>query len=127
MDRTAHLLLRVGVAFAFLYPALNALGNPDSWIGYFPPFLLNSGIPSELLLHGFGALEVGIAVWLLMGRNLFWPAMAATVILVSIVLFNLAQFEILFRDLAIAAASLALAANAWRTRNKNPLMPSQQV
>ncbi len=33
--------------------------------------------------------------------------------LVAIVVFNFSQFEVVFRDLSIAAASLALALDAW--------------
>lgn len=116
MGTIAQWLLRVGVAFAFLYPPLDALANPDSWLGYFPQFLLASGIPSQVLLHGFGVIEVVIAIWILSGWHIEWPAAAAVVMLAAIVAFNAAQFEILFRDLAIALAAAALAADAHSKR-----------
>lgn len=120
MDKFAELALRIGVAFSFLYPPIDALSNPDSWVGYFPPFLLNSGIPAEVLLHSFGVVEVAIALWLLSGWRILWPAALATVMLVAIVAFNPTQFEVLFRDLSIAAAALALAIHAWRGRTVAP-------
>jgi uncharacterized membrane protein YphA (DoxX/SURF4 family) len=126
MSTASQWLLRVGVAFAFVYPPLDALSNPDSWIGYFPQFLLNSGIPSMVLLHGFGIVEIVIALWILSGRYLEWPACLAALMLAAIVAFNLTQFEILFRDLAIAAAALALAADAWAKR-KNRGVPASSV
>ena len=50
-----ELLLRVAIAFSFIYPPLSALSDPDSWTGYFPPFLLDiAGTSDVLLLHGFG-------------------------------------------------------------------------
>ena len=105
--RISNLLLRIGVAFAFLYPPFDALSNPDSWIGYFPKFL--HGIaPDPVLLHGFGVLEVIIALWILSGRKIFWPTLAAGVMLATIVLANLNNFEVLFRDLVIAAMAFAL-------------------
>jgi uncharacterized membrane protein YphA (DoxX/SURF4 family) len=113
MHKAAQLILRIGVAFAFIYPPLDAIANPDSWVGYFPQFLLNSGIPTTLLLHGFGVVEVVIALWILSGWRIIWPALAAAVMLVAIVAFNANQFELLFRDLSIAAAALALAADDW--------------
>jgi len=126
MSTPASWLLRIGVAFAFLYPPINAISNPDSWIGYFPPFLLNSGIPSEVLLHGFGVIEVVIALWILSGWKIVWPSLLAAVMLVGIIIFNIPQFEVLFRDVSIALMALALAADAWmRQRNTTPLMPSQ--
>lgn len=116
MGTAAQWLLRVGVALAFVYPPLSALASPDSWVGYIPQFLLNSGIPSTVLLHGFGILEVAIALWILSGWHIEWPATAAALILAAIVAFNPAQFEILFRDVSIALACLALADDAWSKR-----------
>ena len=127
MDKTAHLLLRLGVAFAFLYPAVSAISAPDSWVGYFPQFLLASGIPSAVLLHAFGAVEAALALWILSGRSIFWPSALATAMLVAIVLVNFSQMEVLFRDLSIAAASMALAVDAYSRRNARHAVPSQSV
>jgi hypothetical protein len=107
--RTAYLLLRVGAAFAFLYPPVAALlGDPYAWFGYFPPFLVGY-VPDLVLLHAFGALEVVVGLWILSGYKIFVPALLATAMLVGIVVFNLSLFEIVFRDLSIAALTLALA------------------
>ncbi len=101
--------LRVGVAFAFLYPPINALSDPDSWIGYFPNFITSLPIDPLLLLHSFGALEVIIALWILSGWKIRIPSIIAAVMLIAIVVFNGAQFPVLFRDVSIALAALALA------------------
>jgi uncharacterized membrane protein YphA (DoxX/SURF4 family) len=112
LSKVPDLLLRVGVAFAFLYPPLNALSDPNSWIGYFPSFM--HGIVSDpVLLHTFGVVEVVIALWILSGSKVYIPAAVASVMLVAIVAFNMAQFQILFRDLSIAAMALALAVAHW--------------
>lgn len=116
MSAAASLLLRAGVAFAFAFPAIDEIGSPDSWIGYFPPFLAHAGIPQPLLLHGFGLVEIAIALWLLSGWRAYVPAAIAAAMLVAIVVFNMPQLEILFRDLSIAAAALALAADSWAGR-----------
>ena len=102
------IVLRIGVAFAFLYPPIDALSNPDSWIGYFPPFV-HGYVPDLALLHTFGAVEVIIALWILSGWRVFWPASLATLMLLAIVVFDFSQFEVLFRDLSIAAAAASLA------------------
>jgi len=104
----SDLLLRIGTAFAFLYPPLDAFLNPFSWIGYVPAFMRDIA-PEMVLLHAFGILEIVIAVWILSGRRIFVPSCIATVILVLIVLFNMHDFEVIFRDLSIAAMTLALA------------------
>jgi hypothetical protein len=128
MAKPAQLLLRAAVAFAYLYPPYAEIGDPTSWLAYFPQFVLQIAdslhVPHLVLLHGFGVLEVVIAVWILWGWRLYIPATAAALLLAGIVSFNLNQFDLLFRDLAIAAAALALAMDAWM-RNNRPLQASQ--
>jgi uncharacterized membrane protein YphA (DoxX/SURF4 family) len=108
MPALANLVLRAGLAFAFLYPPINALWNPHSWIGYLPGFL-RGFIPDIVALHAFGVLEVAIALWILSGKKVFLPSLAAAGILVAIVILNLKEFEVVFRDLSIAAMAAALA------------------
>ena len=103
-----NLVLRIGVAFSFLFPPINALFDPYSWIGYFPRFV-QGVLPDSVLLHGFGILEVIIALWILSGKRIFWPSLAAAAMLVVIVVFNPSQFQILFRDLSVAGMAAALA------------------
>ena len=114
----ANLVLRIGLAFAFLYPPINALGNPESWIAYFPSFVRSMaeqiGMSDVLLLHTFGVVEVIIAIWILSGWRVFWPSAAAAVMLLAIVFFNTNNFEVLFRDIAIAAMAIALAIRSFR-------------
>jgi len=102
------LLLRIAVAFAFLYPPIAALFDPSSWIGYFPSFTRGI-VPDAVLLHSFGALEVVIALWILWGRHIFLPSLAATAILAAIVIFDWSEMDVVFRDVSIALASAALA------------------
>ena len=113
----AHLLLRVGVAFVFLYPPINALGDPQAWIGYFPLFV-KGYVPDEVLLHAFGLVEVFVALWILSGWRIFLPSVAAMAMLFGIVIFNPSEFQILFRDLSIAAVALSLAVVSWRDERK---------
>lgn len=105
--RLADFILRAGVAFAFLYPPIAAIFAPDDWIGYFPSFM-HGYVPDAILLHGFGLVEVIIALWILSGRNIFWPSLAATGLLLAIVVTDLQDFIVIFRDISIAAAAFAL-------------------
>ncbi|MSU73849.1 hypothetical protein EXS56_01785 [Candidatus Kaiserbacteria bacterium] len=106
-EKLASIVLRAGVAFAFLYPPINALSDPYAWIGYFPPFT-RGYVPDEVLLHAFGIVEIVIALWILSGWRVFWPSLAATAMLLDIVVFNVPNFQVLFRDLAIAAMPFSL-------------------
>lgn len=102
------LILRVGTAFAFLYPPLSAIGDPYTWIGYIPKFA-RGAVSDLLLLHVFGVVEVVLALWILSGKNIFIPSLLSAGILLLIVFFNMQDFPLLFRDLSIAAMPLALA------------------
>lgn len=103
-------VLRIGLAFSFLYPAVSAWFNPFAWIGYFPPFMMNlmQG-HNMLLLHVFGVTEIIIALWLIFGRRIFVPSVLAAVYLLGIVVFNLSQMDVIFRDISIFAIAIALA------------------
>lgn len=111
--RTAYFLLRIGAGVAFLYPPLSAFfGDPYTWFGYFPAFL-QGYLPDLVLLHLFGAVEIVLGLWMLSGYKIFAPALLATAMLLGIVLFNLSQFDVLFRDVSIACLTMALALMHW--------------
>ena len=108
-EKQISLILRIGLAFAFLYPAIAAFLEPVAWIGYFPQFMKEI-IPNEaLLLNLFGLTEVVIALWLLWGKYVFYPSIVAAIMLVAIVIFNWAGLDVVFRDLSIVAMAVALA------------------
>ena len=106
--RLAHFILRAGLAFAFLYPPFSALFDPVSWASYFPSFVHRLPIDTTVLLHAFGVIEVVVAVWILSGKNIRVPAAVAAFLLFAIVTANLQDFEVLFRDITIAAIAIAL-------------------
>ena len=112
-QKLADLTLRVGLAFSFLYPPLNALVDPTSWIGYFPQFV-RGYVPEMTLLHSFGVIEIALALWLLSGWKVFYPATLMGLMLLGIVVFDSGDFQVLFRDLSIAAIALALALAHWK-------------
>ena len=117
-------VFRAAAAFAFLYPATSALFCPNAWLGYVPEFARKAaesvGVWELALLHSFGAVEIVIALWLLSGWRIFWPALAATAILVIIVIVNPHEFPVLFRDLSIAGLTLGLALknSPWNLRRR---------
>lgn len=107
--RIIDLTLRLGVAFAFLYPPISAFFDPFAWIGYFPPFILDLPVEPKLILNAFGVFQIVIALWILFGKNIVIPSALAALSLLSIVLFNIPQMDVLFRDLSIATMAIALA------------------
>ncbi len=118
MDKRTSLLLRTGVAFAFLYPPLSVWifgGDPSGWTGYFPE-LVRGYVADTTLLTLFEVVEVVIALWILSGWRILIPCALATFMLAAIVIFNGAQFVVLFRDISIAAMALALALDARHSK-----------
>src|SRR3989338_3396514 len=104
----ARFFLRAGIAFTLLYAAVASFIEPTSWIGFFPQFVKQMGIPDAVLLRGFSAVEVVLALWLLWGKKLFIPSLASAGLLLGVAVFNLGALDIVFRDLGLAAAALAL-------------------
>lgn len=107
MHKGSPFLLRTAVAFAFLYPPIDAFFHPDSWVGFFPVFIRDQMSPS-LLLSAWGIVEILIALWILSGKRIFIPSLMAALSLMLIVLFNFSLIDILFRDIAIALAAASL-------------------
>src|SRR3989344_2990800 len=107
MTTYAQLLLRVGLAFIFIFAAVSSYLQPLNWIGFFPEFL-RSLIPQSILLSGFSLFELAVGLWLLSGKNMFPAAFLAALSLLGVVLFNLGSLDILFRDIGLFFAALAL-------------------
>ncbi|MAZ67157.1 hypothetical protein CL652_00040 [bacterium] len=107
---TAERILRAGLAFSFLYPPVSAWFNPFAWIGYFPSFVLDLvGRYDMFVLHTFGATEILIGLWILFGKKVFWPSTLAAAYILGIVIFNLSEMDVVFRDISILAIAVVLA------------------
>jgi uncharacterized membrane protein YphA (DoxX/SURF4 family) len=114
MRKYAGLLLRAALAFSFLYPPIAAWSDPFTWLGYIPHFVTAFWPFSNLLLlHTFGIVEIILALWILSGRKIYIPCALAAFILLFIVVTNTDQFDVLFRDLSIAALAVSLAIRNW--------------
>jgi hypothetical protein len=74
-------------------------------------------VPDSLLLGSFELIEIILALWILSGKKIFLPSALATIMLISIVLFNHSDFEVLFRDVSLAAVTLSLALKHKRYQN----------
>ena len=106
-QKKAILLLKLGISFAFLYPAVSAFIDPALWIGYVPSWI-ELFISRDTFLPIFSAFEIVIALGVLF-FNKALPSIIAGLMLVSIVVFNRSEFSVVFRDLVIASTAFALA------------------
>ena len=118
MDRgqLASPVLRVGVAFAFIYAAIDGFVDPDSWVGWFPKSARDI-MREETLLIVWGAVElilgiwifqIILSLWIVSGKKIFWPSLVASLSLAGLILTNLGAMDIIFRDVTILAATIAL-------------------
>ena len=107
-EKLASLFLRIGLAFVFFYAAVAALLDPFSWVGFFPGWL-RALLPDELLLPAHSAAEIILALWLISGWRAFYSAVLASIAIGGIVIFNIGSVDIIFRDVAILFAAIALA------------------
>lgn len=106
-NKIAILLLRLGLAFVFIYSAISSFLTPLAWIGFFPLWLRGL-LPAEALLNGFSIYEIILALWLVWGYKLRASSALAAVSLAAVIVFNLGAMDIIFRDVGLAASALAL-------------------
>lgn len=114
----ASWFLRVGLAFVFAYAAVTSLVDPAAAATYFPP-QLPSDLVVDVLIPAFAAYEIALALVLLSGRHTYGAAVVAALTLAGIVVVNADAFGVLFRNVAIACAALALAAETRGTRRRS--------
>ena len=107
-EKTATLVLKLGVGFVFLYVGITGLIHPDLYIGYFPQAILGI-IPNNLLSGIYSVFEILLALWLLFGKQTFIVASILSLMLIGIMVINWQLFPILFRNVGILGATIALA------------------
>lgn len=112
-NKFIELLLRIGVAAAFIYPAVEAFFYPNSWVGFLPMWIRDLPISDIILLHLFGISEIVIAVWILVGKRIFIPCVLAATYLILIITLNWKFMDLLFRDFAILVIPIVLAINSY--------------
>ncbi len=104
----ASFFIRTGLAFVFIYAAVSAFTDPQSWIGFVPSFIQNT-ITRGYFLFVHDAINFGLGLWLLSGKKQYWAAIASCLVLTGIILGNLGSFLITFRDIGLLMAAIALA------------------
>ena len=105
--RLASFLLRVGLASVFLYAAVAAFLDPAAWIGFLPSWI-RSVMPMGTVLFLFSSYEVLLALWLLSNKKVIYAAGLSALTLLAIIAQNILALDLVFRDVAILFAALAL-------------------
>lgn len=105
----ASFFLRVGLAFIFLFAAISAFVNPQAWIGFMPDLPFGNFITKAYLLFVHDVINLGLGLWLLSGKKVFYSASVAAFLLAGIIVFNWSAMLIVFRDIGLFFAAVALA------------------
>lgn len=103
----ASRLLRIGLAFSFLYVAVSCFLDAAAWVDFFPDFIASSP-RAELLVHLHAVGDLFLALWLLSGKWAKWAGIASAAVMAAIVVTNYSMFDIMFRDVSIAFMGLGL-------------------
>ncbi len=101
-------ILEFGIAFSFFYAAISSFINPSLWSGFFPSFLERI-IPAKIFLPIFSVYEILLGIWLVSNKKIFYAAILSALTMAGIVAFNLQGMDVVFRDVTIFFAALALA------------------
>jgi hypothetical protein len=106
-DQIVSLFLRIGLAFALVYAAVDAFKEPVAWLSYVPNFV-NHFMATGTMLDLVSVTQLVLALWLLIGKYIR-PAVIITLFLLGgITLFNLNALYITFRDVGLFFAAAAL-------------------
>ena len=103
----ASFILRVALAVPFLFAAIDATLQPEAWIGFVPQFLRNI-LPGSILLGAHALVDFTLALWLLSGWRTKYAAGFTALNLAVIIIVNLAALDIIFRDVGLLLAAIAL-------------------
>ena len=102
------LLLRLGLAFVFVYAATASFADPDRFERYLPAMLAHPWV-EHWCLPAFSTYELVLAVALATGHRLVLASSLAALTVAAITVVNPAEFDVLFRNVAITCAALSLA------------------
>ncbi|MEK6850297.1 MAG: hypothetical protein AABX85_01850 [Nanoarchaeota archaeon] len=109
----ASFLLRIGLAIVFLYAGIAAFLSPDGWVGFVPGFVSNV-ISPYYFLHIHSIFNILLALWLISNKKVFYASIISSCALIAIILFNYTALDIVFRDISILFAAIALSVISYK-------------
>jgi len=109
MSKYSPLVLRVGLAFVFLWFGYTQVTGPEAWVGLIPDFIINAtGLSARMFVLLNGGFEIVAGILILFG--IFTRIVAFLLFLhMASIVFDVGLTLIGVRDIGIATACLALA------------------
>jgi len=101
------LFLRIGLGFIFVYTAFAAFTNPNSWVGFVPDFI-GKIIPKTSFLYIHDIINLSLGLWIFSGKKTFYASIVSCIFLLGIIISNIMVLELIFRDIGLFFASIAL-------------------
>lgn len=111
MKNLPVLILRLFLAINFIWIGVYIFQQPEAWGGYIQPWAKNlSPIPIKELMLGTAIFDIGLGIWLLLGRMIWIAALIASIHL-AVVLVTSGINAITVRDIGLLGATLFLFLN----------------
>lgn len=109
MEKYSSVVLRLGLAFVFLWFGYSQVSGPENWVDLIPSFITNiSGLSAHTFVLLNGSAEMVAGILLLLGLFTRIVSFLLFLHMISIV-FDVGLTSIGVRDIGIATACLALA------------------
>ena len=99
--------LRTGLGIVFLYAGVSCLIYPDIWVSFIPSFIY-SVFTEKIFLTIYSIFQIILALWLFSGYKPYAASILTALTLILIIVFNIQSLDLIFRDIAILFAALAL-------------------
>ncbi|HEY4496552.1 MAG TPA: DoxX family membrane protein [Candidatus Paceibacterota bacterium] len=101
-----NLILRLALAFTFLWSGLSSLYSPENWIGFVPDWI-ELFIAKDIFLTVHSVAEISLGIGFLIG--LWTPIFSLIAFLALISILIIAGIDdITFRDVGLVALALVL-------------------
>ncbi len=101
-------ILQFGLAFVFIYAAIQIFLNPEGFVHYTPEIIFKF-MSLEVFMYTFATFEILLSLWIISGKKMIYSSLIAASIMALVIVFNLDLFIVLFRNVAIMCCALALA------------------
>ncbi|MBX4212239.1 hypothetical protein KW787_02155 [Candidatus Pacearchaeota archaeon] len=101
------LVLAIAVAFAHIYPGISIFINPSQWQIFVPGWLTNI-VSSNTFLYLHAFFDLAVVLLILYPRTRLYGSSLASINFILIILSNLDNLFILFRDVSLLIISLLI-------------------